>query len=143
MKITNKSVYTDREIIEETGQEDEVKARQSIRFLARVFEEQKKAQTEYFMERLDSRKKYNDYIPILKEILENYILEENLENNVRWAVDVDNIGIVLHVIKDARIYQRAFRASRKPLYDLNACKRYAAGISDLSAYADLIHGRAT
>jgi len=126
-----KRIYEAREFIEETGQESEEKG---IKVTQQYFkEEQLKqlGQREFFLNKLDSRKQYNDYNKLCAQITLFFLEEQDLPNKVLYKVQYDTKGVLLFVSVGRKVFQRAFRAVRDPLYDLNACQVFAFSVGDL------------
>ena len=121
------------EIIEQSGQEDEQKAILTIQTLSRQWELEEARKKADILNSLDLRKNYNDYIPLLAKICAGLIEEESLNKETDWHVYWDRIGVIIIVNLNGHIYRRAFRVSRKPIYDFNACQRFARAVADLES----------
>ena len=126
-----KKIYEAREFLEETGQESDTKA---VKVVSQYFKEEQikqLGQREYFLTKLDSRKKYNDYNKLCAQITLFYLEEQDLPGKLRFKVQYDTKGVLLFVSWGKKIFERAFRAVREPLYDLNACQVFAFSVGDI------------
>ena len=126
-----KRIYEAREFIEETGQESE---EQGIKVTQQYFKEEelkRLGQREFFLTKLDSRKNYNDYNRLCAQITLFYLDQQDLPKNLSYKVQYDTHGVLLFLTVGRKIFQRAFRSVRDPLYDLNACQVFAFSVGDL------------
>ena len=121
------------EIIEQSGQEDEQRAIKAIQYLSRQWESEEARKKTNILEELENRKKFNDYIPLLAKICAGEIEEQALEKETDWHVFYDKVGIIIQVTLKGRLFRKAFRASRQPIYDFNACQRFARKVADLES----------
>ncbi len=121
----------EKEILETAGDDNEARAAKATYKLYKEKEAKDLGKREYFMERLDNRKKYNDYNRLCCEITLFYIEDLGLPPNIKYRLQYDTQGVLLFVNVGKRIYQRAFKAVREPKYDLNACMVFASSITNL------------
>ena len=126
-----KKIYEAREFLEETGQESDTKAAKVVSQYFKEEQIKQLGQREYFLTKLDSRKKYNDYNRLCAQITLFYLEEQNLPGKLRFKVQYNTKGVLLFVSLGRKIFQRAFRAVREPLYDLNACQVFAFSVGDI------------
>ena len=126
-----KKIYEAHEFLEETGQESEDKARKVVQQYFKAEQLKELGQREFFLTKLDSRKKYNDYNKLCAQITLFFFEEQDLPNKVLYKVQYDTKGVLLFVSVGRKVFQRAFRAVRDPLYDLNACQVFAFSVGDL------------
>ena len=126
-----KKIYETHEFLEETGQESEDKARKVVQQYFKAEQLKELGQREYFLEKLDSRKKYNDYNRLCAQITLFYLEEQDFPGKLRFKVQYDTKGVLLFISWGRKIFQRAFRAVREPLYDLNACQVFAFSVGDI------------
>lgn len=126
-----REVYEQKEFLEQTGQESEQEARKAVGQYFKHQQIKEEAQRTYFLERLDGRRKYNDYNKLCAQITYYYIQELDLPKNLNWKVQYDTKGVLLFVAVKRKLFQRAFKSVREPLYDLNACVVFAQGLADL------------
>ena len=126
-----KKIYETREFLEETGQESDTKAAKVVSQYFKEEQIKQLGQREYFLTKLDSRKKYNDYNRLCAQITLFYLEEQNLPGKLRFKVQYNTKGVLLFVSLGRKIFQRAFRAVREPLYDLNACQVFAFSVGDI------------
>ena len=138
MDIKKKEIYEAKEFLEETGQESEERARKVVGQYHRAEVAKQEGKRAFFLEKLDSRKKYNDYNSLCAKITVYFLEEEDLPKFIQYRVQFDTKGVLLFATVGKRIFQRAFRSTRDPLYDLNACQVFAASVGDL---AQLKNGR--
>lgn len=135
-----KKVYEAREFLEETGQESEEKGRKVVQQYFKAEQLKELGQREYFLERLDNRRKYNDYNKLCAQITLFYLEEQDLPRNFIYKVQYDTKGVLLFLSFGKKIFQRAFRAVREPLYDLNACQVFAFSVGDIISKHGVKHG---
>lgn len=126
-----KKIYESVEEIKEMGQDDEVKASRVVNQIYKREEVEREGKRNYFLERLDGRKKYNDYTKLCAQITYFYLEEQDYPNYIKYTVQYDPIGVLMFVAVRGKVYQRSFRAVREPLYDLNACEVFAVSVGDL------------
>ena len=126
-----KKIYEAREFLEETGQESDTKAAKVVSQYFKEEQIKQLGQREYFLTKLDSRKKYNDYNRLCAQITLFYLEEQNLPGKLRFKVQYNTKGVLLFISWGRKIFQRAFRAVREPLYDLNACQVFAFSVGDI------------
>lgn len=140
MRLDNvkRRVQEDLEFLEETGQESDLKASRVIKQHFKAQQLKEMGQRTFFLERLDGRRKYNDYNKLCAEITLFFLEGQDLPKQIKYKVQFDTRGVLLFVAVGKKVFQRAFRSVREPRYDLNACEVFAFSVGDLI----IEHGRA-
>lgn len=126
-----RQIAEDREAIEQTGQESEVKGGKVVSQLFKEYIHQQSNLRARTMELLHAQKNKNTYIRTLAQLTNSFLKAEELDWDVGYKVQYNNIGVVMHLYYHKRIFERAFRATREPLYDLNACQVFAVSASSI------------
>jgi hypothetical protein len=131
MDPKKKKIAEEIEKVMEMGQDSEERG---VKVTGQVFKEEKekeRADNLLKLEMLGARRKYKDYNGLLAKFCKDYLDEEDMEQNVRYTVGDDGTGVVMLIAYGKRVFQRAFRPSYDPIYDLNACKMFAISCSSL------------
>jgi hypothetical protein len=126
-----KKVYEDKEFLEATGGENEKDSIKVVNQLQKEEQVKVAGQRAFFLEKLDDRKKFNDYNQLCAKITAYYIEDQKFPKSVNYKVQYDTQGVLLFVNVGKRVFQRAFKSVRDPLYDLNACMVFAMSIVGL------------
>jgi len=127
----SKRVYEERELLDQTGQESDLKAAKVVSQVFKAEQISQSARRTFFLEKLDARRKFNDYNKLCAQITLFFLKEQDLPRSIEYKVQYDTKGVLLFVTIGRRIYPRAFRSVREPIYDLNACEVFAMAVGDL------------
>lgn len=112
------------ELLEELGQESDLKAIGTVREYYKEQEEeqmlQKQEQQEVLKKLLRSKIHYQRY---LCNILQIFLYEEDIPKKYHFTIESNDQGIML--LLEGSEYHQAFSVSGMPKYDMNACKTVA------------------
>ena len=126
-----RKIYEDREKILQTGQDSELKGARVTSQLFRESQLKEADQRADFLTLLRWKQHKNDYNRELAKILVVYLKEEDLDRDVGFETFFDTKGVIMYLFYRGRTFQRAFRAVRDPVIDLNAAKMFAISASGL------------
>lgn len=115
------------------GQESESKAAPYIKEeVARVAKEEKKKEADRLTILTDLKKKNDLYKKHVLFYLHNMLTDIQWPRKYQWGVWFDGKGVRLKIIApDKKVYQRAFKLSLMPKYDLNMCYVFAVWAEDM------------
>lgn len=136
-----RKVYEEIEEIKGMGQENEEEAAKVVNHVYKRKEIEQMGKRTFFLEKLDSRRKYNDYTKVCAQITYYYLEEQDYPPFIKYTVKYDTKGVIMFVAIGPKMFQRAFRAVREPLYDLNACEVFAVSVGDLAQSPEKPNGQ--
>lgn len=123
-----KELQQEVEIINEIGQESDIKAKPLVQQLMKESEE---GATKREMERLNklemakSAGGIRTYVSLLTDLLDKRMRYVDWERGWTYSVSNDGVGIILKMFSPShRTFQAAFRPTQQAMYDLNAVNLY-------------------
>ena len=135
-KLKRNATLEEIEKIEAMGDESESKGRKAVTQVYKDELLQKEKEKADILTLMDMRKGKNDYNTLVAKILSKKIQDEDLPVEVEWEIKPDVKGVVLRMLYKGMLFQSAFFCIRKPVYDYNACERFAIKMSNQVARID-------
>jgi len=134
-KTRKKKIGKAVEVVDATGQESDKKAAKYVIEEGKKYQKEKKKQEDIVMEDLTNKvkgPKIATYIHTLCKQAHDMVLSIGMPKEYQWGVWFDGKGIRLKVITpDKTTYNKAFKPTNDPKYDLFACNKLFWWAEDL------------